>query len=107
VNWYIPKETVGKHSTFWVKRSLLLTLYIAMAETSTEMRRSPKCRDHQVLYGRLRADTKVYSDVTRRLESCKPEDFEQIYQAAESARIAFLKAREALSAHVIAHGCER
>jgi len=78
-----------------------------MAETSAEMQRSPKCREHQILYGRLRADTKVYSEVTRRLDTCKPEDFEATYQAAESARIAFLKAREALNAHISAHGCER
>jgi len=66
-----------------------------------------RCREHQVLYGRFRADTKVYSDATRRLESCRPEDFEKTYAAAESARIAFLKAREALDAHIAAHGCER
>jgi len=90
-----------------VKHSLLLTLYTAMAETSMEMQPSPKCREHQVLYGRLRADMRVYTDATRRLESCKPEEFEQTYQAAELARTAFLKARDALSAHVIAHECER
>jgi len=60
-----------------------------MAESSTEMQRSPKCRQHEVLHGRLRADIKVYVDVTRRLESCKTEDFEQTYRAAEAARFAF------------------
>jgi hypothetical protein len=78
-----------------------------MAETSTEMQRSPKCRQHEVLHGRLRADTKVYADVTRRLESCKAEDFEETYRAAESARLAFLRAREALKVHIALHGCER
>jgi hypothetical protein len=68
---------------------------------------SPKCRVHQVLHGRLRADTKVYVDVTRRLESCKTEEFEQTYQAAASARLAFLRAREALKAHIAVHKCER
>jgi len=53
------------------------------------------------------ADTKVYSEATRRLESCRPEDFEKTYEAAESARMRFLKAREALDAHIAAHGCER
>ena len=77
-----------------------------MTETSTEMQRAPRCREHQILRGRLRADMKVYVDATRRLESCKTEEFEQIYQSAESARIAFLKAREVLAAHIIAHGCE-
>ena len=67
-----------------------------MSETSAEMQRSSPCRQYEVLRGRLRADTKVYVDVTRRLESCKTEDFEQTYRAAESARLAFLRAREAL-----------
>jgi hypothetical protein len=90
-----------------VKLFAALALYFNMAETSTQTQRAPGCREHQILHGRLRADTKVYVDATRRLESCKPEEFEQTYQAAESARIAFLKAREALSAHVSAHQCER
>ena len=77
-----------------------------MAETSTEMQRTPKCRQHEVLLGRLRADTKVYVEVTRRLEACKTEDFEQTYRAAESARLAFLRAREALNVHIALHGCE-
>ena len=78
-----------------------------MAQTSAEMQRSPKCRQREVLLGRLRADTKVYVEVTRRLESCKPEDFEQTYRAAESSRLAFLRAREALKVHVALHGCDR
>jgi hypothetical protein len=61
------------------------------------MQRSPKCREHQILHGRLRADMRVYVDATRRLESCKPEDFDKIYELAESARLEFLKAREAHS----------
>ena len=83
-----------------MKRWLLSTLYMSVAE-------SPQCQEHQILYGRLRADTKVYAEVTRRLDSCKPEDFEKTYQAAESARKAFIKAREALAAHIIEHQCER
>ena len=78
-----------------------------MAETSQEMQHSPKCREHEILHGRLRADTRVYVDATRRLDSCKQEDFEKIYEAAESARTAFLKARKALAAHIAAHECER
>jgi hypothetical protein len=78
-----------------------------MAETSTEMQPYPKCRQHEVLRGRLLADTKVYVEVTRRLESCKPEDFEETYRAAESARLAFLRAREALKVHIALHGCDR
>jgi len=38
---------------------------------------------------------------------CKPEDFKKTYEAAESARVAYLKAQEALEAHIAAHGCER
>ena len=76
----------------------------AMSEISTE--KAPRCRERQILRGRLMADTKVYVDVTRRLEACKPHDFEEIYQAAESARLAYLKAREVLAAHIIMHGCE-
>ena len=78
-----------------------------MTETSTQMQRSPKCRQHEVLLGRLHADRKVYSEATLRLESCKPEEFEQTYQAAESSRLAFLRAREALKVHVALHGCQR
>ena len=78
-----------------------------MGETSVEMQRAPRCREHQILHGRLRADTKVYVDVTRRLESCKQEDFEMTYAAAKSARLAFLKARKALALHVFEHKCER
>ena len=78
-----------------------------MNEAATEMQRAPGCREHQILHGRLRADTKVYVDAHRRLESCPPKDFEKTYEAAESARIAFLKAREALNAHIAAHKCER
>jgi hypothetical protein len=78
-----------------------------VSETSAEMQRAPSCREHQILHGRLRADTKVYVDVTRRLETCKQEDFDKTYEAAQSARLAFLKARKALAVHVYAHGCER
>ena len=84
-----------------------LALYSQMVETSTVMLRSPRCREHEILHSRLRADTRVYADAARRLESCTPEEFEKTYQAAESARIAFLKAQEALKAHVAVHGCER
>jgi len=76
-------------------------------ETSAEMQRAPQCREHQILYGRLRADTKVYVNVTRRLESCKQEDFEKTYEAAQSARLAFLNARKRLALHVVEHKCER
>ena len=78
-----------------------------MGETSTEMQRAPQCVEHRILHGRLRADTKVYIDATRRLEYCKQEDFEKTYEAAESARVAFLNARKALAVHVYEHGCER
>jgi len=68
---------------------------------------SAKCREHQILHGRLRADMKVYADTTQRLESCRPEDFQKTYEAAEYARTAFLDAREALRAHVAVHRCEQ
>ena len=41
---------------------------------------------------------RISVDATRRLEYCKPEDFDKIYELVKSARLAFLKAREA-------HGC--
>jgi hypothetical protein len=41
------------------------------------------------------------------LESCKAKDFEPTYRAAEFARLAFLRAREALKVHIALHGCER
>lgn len=74
--------------------------------TSMETQLASKCRQHEILRGRLRADTKVYVEVTRRLESCTAEDFEQTYRMAESARVAFLRAREALNVHIALHGCE-
>jgi len=77
-----------------------------VSETSAEIQRCAQCRQREVLRGRLRADTKVYVDVTRRLESCETEDFEQTYCAAESALLAFLRAREALKVHIALHGCE-
>jgi hypothetical protein len=91
---------------FSVKLSFPSILYTAMTEPSKETQASSNCRQHEVLLGRLRADTKVYAEVTRRLESCKTEDFEQTYRAAESARLAFLRAREALKVHIVLHGCE-
>jgi hypothetical protein len=100
-------DALAGHSTFHVKRGLQSTLYISAEGSSAEMQRSSRCREQQVLYGRLRTDTKVYSEATRRLDSCKPEDFDKTYQAAESARMAFLKAREVLAAHIIEHQCER
>src|ERR1700681_4545992 len=78
-----------------------------VSEAATEMQRAPGCREHQILHGRLRADTKVYVDASRRLESCQSTDFEKTYEAAESARIAFLKAREALNAHIATQKCAR
>jgi hypothetical protein len=35
------------------------------------------------------------------------QDFEQIYEASESARLAFVEALEALAAHISAHQCQR
>jgi hypothetical protein len=78
-----------------------------VSETSTATQQSPQCQERYILQGRLRADAKVYIDANRRLESCKPEDFKKTYEAAESARIAFLRAQEALNAHIAAHGCEQ
>jgi hypothetical protein len=78
-----------------------------LSETSAEKQPFPKCRQYEVLLGRLRADTKVYVEVIGRLETCKTEDFQQTYRAAESARLAFLRAREALKVHIALHGCER
>ena len=65
-----------------------------------------RCQEHQILRGRLMAHTKVYADATRRLDHYQPVDFKEISQAAESARLAYLKAREVLAAHIIVHGCE-
>jgi hypothetical protein len=78
-----------------------------VSETSAEMQRALRCREHQILHGRLRADVKVYVDATRRLEFCQQKDFEKTYEAAQSARLAFLNARKALALHVYAHRCKR
>ena len=65
------------------------------------------CREHEVLFGRVEADRRVYIDWTWRLEIAKPEEFEYTYQKATDARNAFLKARKRLDAHVAEHRCER
>jgi len=64
-----------------VKPFAPLTLYIAMPETSAEMQRASKYREHKVP---LRSFPDRYQDVFRRSS-----------------------ATEALNAHLSAHGCER
>ena len=78
-----------------------------VTETSTAARQMQRCEERYILQGRMRADTRVYIDATRRLESCQPEDFDEIWEAAQSAQRAFLIAREVLKAHIAEHGCER
>jgi hypothetical protein len=65
------------------------------------------CREHEVLFGRVEADRRVYIDWTWRLEHSKPEEFEYTYQRATAARNAFLKACKRLEAHIEEHRCER
>ena len=77
-----------------------------VSDKITEMP-APPCQEHQILHGRFRADLRVYVEITRRLESCQQKDFEMTYEAAEMARLAFLRAREALDVHIAQHGCER
>jgi len=76
-----------------------------VSENITEMPTS-QCQERQLLHGRFRADMRVYVEVTGRLESCQPRDFEKTSEAAEMARLAFLRAREALDVHIAQHGCE-
>jgi len=78
-----------------------------MSETSIKMRPGLRCQEHQILHGRLRADTKVYVDATRRLEFSKPDEFAEVWKSAELARRAFLDARKLLAAHIVEHKCER
>ena len=77
-----------------------------VSDKITEMP-APQCQEHLLLHCRFRADMRVYVEVTRRLESCQSKDFEKTYEAAEMARLAFLRAREALDVHITQHGCER
>ncbi|MDP9114007.1 MAG: hypothetical protein M3O20_10020 [Acidobacteriota bacterium] len=65
------------------------------------------CRDHEILFGRLQADRRIYMECTWLLEHSKPEEFEYTYQRAKDARNAFLKARKRLDAHIEEHGCGR
>jgi hypothetical protein len=79
-----------------------------LSDNITEMPKpAPRCQEHLLLHGRFRADMRVYVEVTRRLESCQQKDFEKTYEAAEMARLAFLRAREELAAHIAAHQCDR
>ena len=79
-----------------------------MSDNITEMPQvAPRCQEHLLLHGRFRADMRVYVEVTRRLESCQQKDFEKTYEAAEMARLAFLRAREELAAHIATHQCDR
>jgi len=65
------------------------------------------CREHEVLFGRVEADRRVYIEWTWRLEIAKPEEFEYMYQKAQDAHHTFLKARKRLDAHIEEHRCER
>jgi hypothetical protein len=49
---------------------------------------------------------KLYVEVIQPLEY-HAQDFDQIYEASESARLAFVGALEALIAHIDAHQCDR
>jgi hypothetical protein len=73
----------------------------------SEGSRCSLCRDHEVLFGRLQADRRVYAECARYLERSKPEEFEYAYQRAKDARNAYLKALKRLDVHIEEHCCER
>jgi hypothetical protein len=63
------------------------------------------CPQRDSLKARFHADFKVYREAVHQLDLCQPGDFNQVYEDAERARLAFENARAALNSHIAEHGC--
>jgi hypothetical protein len=63
------------------------------------------CHERDTLKERFHADFKVYREAVHQLDLCQPADFNQVYEEAERARLAFEAARAALKSHLAEHGC--
>jgi hypothetical protein len=64
------------------------------------------CPKRQVLEDRFRTEMKLYVEAIQPLACYRVQDFDKIYEASESARLAFVGALDALIAHIVAHHCE-
>jgi hypothetical protein len=63
------------------------------------------CRENEILESRLCADIKVYCEAVAKLESCSPDQFDQVYASSELARVFVERAHAALKDHIVEHAC--
>ena len=66
------------------------------------MQPAPVCPECEILRSRYQADLRVYIDAAKFLDSA--DRFDEAYDRAERARIAFEAARERLNKHRADHG---
>jgi hypothetical protein len=65
-----------------------------------------ECQERKILEGRHRADREVYLSAVRGLnEHLNKAEFNQAYENAERAKVAFESSRDALDVHMQVHGC--
>jgi len=62
--------------------------------------------EHEELKELFQAAMRAYIDAAKSLEGLpQGVEFEQAYQSAQNAMVAFTRTRERLRAHVAGHGC--
>jgi hypothetical protein len=66
---------------------------------------SSRCREHEILKARYKADLNVYRLAVRQLDLCDSRNFNRVYEDAERARVAFESAHSSLNNHVAEHKC--
>ena len=66
----------------------------------------PTCMEHDELKELFQAAMRAYIDAAKSLEGLpQGVEFEQAYQVAQNAMLAFTRTRERFRAHVASHGC--
>jgi len=77
---------------------------------SMQPREALECKTHEMLKARMRADLRVYREAVNILEELAPgaipKHFEKAHKLAETARIAYIAARDRFNTHVVSHRCE-
>lgn len=63
------------------------------------------CRDRAMLTARYHAELHIYSEAEQSLERAIGANFPEALKRADRARIAFEKARDQLSKHIVGHRC--
>jgi hypothetical protein len=64
------------------------------------------CQERAILEARARADLGLYILAVKQLEQpLTQESFDWAYECSERARVIYEQARDALMAHIAAHGC--